>query len=69
MNHLSPNINKNQWTLEDDLKFIALLKQNGRNWKIISAEMNGRSVTQLKNRYLGRIKRLAKAKNAHRIHS
>jgi hypothetical protein len=37
---------------------IALLNQNGKNWKIIEEGLGQRSLNQIKNRYYGRIKKL-----------
>ncbi len=44
------------------MKLIKLLNKEGKNWRLISQKMEGRTVTQLENRYLGRLKRLQDAK-------
>ena len=58
MNCLSPEINKDPWTIEQDMQLIEFLKSYGRDWAGISKHMNGRTQNQIKNRYFGRIKRL-----------
>ena len=35
INYLRPDINKEKWTLEDDLLLIELLKKYGKNWNLI----------------------------------
>lgn len=35
MNYLRPDINKEEWTLEEDLKLVECLNKFGKNWKVI----------------------------------
>ena len=61
-NHLAPDVRRENWTLEEDLLMIELLNKVGKNWQLIATKMEGRTVTQLKNRYFGRLTRLEKTK-------
>lgn len=58
VNYLRPDINKDPWTLEDDLLLIELLRSYGKNWKLIEDRMGGRTQNQIKNRYFRRLKLL-----------
>ena len=62
MNYLRPEIRKDDWTLEEDVLLVNLLNNNGKNWKIIEEHFPGRTQNQIKNRYFGRLKKLAERK-------
>lgn len=57
-----PNISKEPWTLEEDLKLIELFNKHGKKWKKIAKQLKDRSENQVKNRYYGRILPLQKKK-------
>jgi myb proto-oncogene protein len=57
-NNLKPDVNRNEWTLEEDLLLIDLVNKFGRNWKEIEDRLRGRSRNQIKNRFFGKICRL-----------
>ena len=63
MNYLRPEIRKDEWTLEEDLLLVNLLNKNGKNWKFIEEHFPGRTQNQIKNRYFGRLKKLAERKS------
>lgn len=65
-NFLQPNLDKKQWTIEEDLQLIELINKEGQRWKYIQELMPHRSCSQLKNRFFGRIKRLNDKKIAAR---
>lgn len=48
--YLSPEINKNPWTEEEDQRLIQLSNQYGRRWVQIAKHFEGRTDTQIKNR-------------------
>ena len=62
MNYLRPEINKHEWTLEEDLKLVDCLNKYGKDWKEIEDNLEGRTQNQIKNRYFGRLKKLAERK-------
>ena len=62
MNYLRPEIKKDDWTLEEDLKLIDFLNRYGKNWKLIEKNFEGRTQNQIKNRYFGRLKKLSEKK-------
>lgn len=41
---------------------VNLLNKNGKNWKFIEEHFPGRTQNQIKNRYFGRLKKLAERK-------
>lgn len=63
-NYLRPEIKKDEWTLEEDLKLIELLNRYGKEWKIIERSFEGRTQNQIKNRYFGRLKKLGEKRGA-----
>lgn len=62
INYLRPNINRDEWSLEEDLKILDLMTKHGTKWKCIQKEMENRTDNQIKNRYYGRLKLLLKKK-------
>ena len=50
MFYLSPNINKEDFSVEDDLKLIELYNQYGSQWKLIAKYFTGRTHISLRNR-------------------
>lgn len=50
-NHLQPNINKEPWTEQEDLKIQLGVVRHGHKWSTIARGMPGRTDNQIKNRY------------------
>jgi hypothetical protein len=61
-NYLKPELIKSEWTLEEDLELIRLINIHGKNWKMVESEFIGRSRSQIKNRFFGKISRMNKKK-------
>ena len=51
VNYLSPNINKNPWTEEEELLLLSAIEQIGLHWVKIAKKMPGRTDIQIKNRW------------------
>ena len=67
MNYLRPGINKDDWSIEEDMKILELVGKYGTKWKSIQKEMGMRTDNQIKNRYYGRLKVLLKRKARRRL--
>lgn len=63
-NYLKTDLNRNDWTLEEDLELIRLINLHGKNWKAIEEGLTGRSKNQIKNRFFGKITRLNNKKRS-----
>ncbi|OMJ69200.1 hypothetical protein SteCoe_33140 [Stentor coeruleus] len=50
-NHLNPDINKGEWTYEEDLKLINEFRVLGKKWSMISKTLIGRTENAVKNRW------------------
>ena len=57
-NNLRSDVSKHDWTLQEDMKLVDLINQNGRDWKTISSVFPNRTQNQVKNRFFGRIQKL-----------
>ena len=51
INHLDPNMNKGEWSYEEDLFLLTKQKQLGRKWSLISKQLSGRTENSVKNRW------------------
>lgn len=60
---MRPEIKKDEWTIEEDLKLIQYLNKFGKNWKFLEKNFEGRTQNQIKNRYFGRLKKLGEKKS------
>jgi hypothetical protein len=50
-NYLSPSLNVNAWTAEDDQELLRLHAQLGPSWGVIGTRMGNRSAPDIKNRF------------------
>ncbi|OHS96176.1 Myb-like DNA-binding domain containing protein [Tritrichomonas foetus] len=55
MNYLSPNINNNPWTTEEDNLLVEKVNEYGTRWSLISLFFQGRTASTLKNKWYYRI--------------
>ena len=49
--YLSPNVNKNKWTVEEEKLLIKLVKELNFKWVQISKHFKGRTDNQIKNKW------------------
>ncbi|OMJ77478.1 hypothetical protein SteCoe_22914 [Stentor coeruleus] len=50
-NHLNPEINKGEWSYEEDLILLKEFKNIGKKWSSISKVLSGRTENAVKNRW------------------
>ncbi|CAG9314498.1 MYBL2_1 [Blepharisma stoltei] len=61
-NHLNPNLNKGEWSLEEDLLLMKQKLEVGKKWCSIAKRMPGRTENSVKNRWNSLIKAAKKIK-------
>ena len=57
VNHLDPNINKGEWTEEEDKALLAAHESMGNKWADIAKTLPGRTDNQIKNRWNSALRR------------
>jgi len=57
LNKLKPDINKSEWTVEEDEIVMDLCRKMGHKWSRISTFLPGRTEGQVKNRFYSHIKK------------
>jgi len=63
LNHLDPNIKKDEWTEEEDKQIYDLYKRFGTSWSKLAREMKGRTENAIKNRFYSSIRSLIANEN------
>lgn len=59
-NYLNPNLNKNEWSPEDDELLLNLYHKKGPQWKSFCSILNGRSINDVRNRCFRLIRKIQK---------
>lgn len=54
---VDPNVVRNKWSQQEDIKLVELYQQFGTQWKRMSEQMPGRNDNQLKNRFHQNLKK------------
>ena len=55
-NHLNPDINKGEWSYEEDILLLAQQKLHGNKWSAIARMLKGRTENAVKNRWNSLVK-------------
>lgn len=58
--YLREGIETKNWEIEEDLRLLTLVRENGKKWKELTQHFTGRTDLQLKNRYNGTLKLIEK---------
>ena len=56
-NHLDPNINKKEWTIEEERIIFQAHKQFGNKWADISKHLEGRTDNSVKNHFYSTLRK------------
>lgn len=64
MHYLSPRINKNEWTSDEELKLIEEVSRLGKRWKLLEKVFKDRTEIDIRNRFYVLQRRISKAKRS-----
>ena len=68
-NHLNPTLNKESFSLEDEIKVFEYQKQYGNKWSIIAEHFEGRNDNFIKNCFYSAIRRNLRKYNKKKVPS
>ena len=66
-NHLSPKVNKDLWTPQEEVELFSLQRIYGNKWSVIAKHLPGRTDNSIKNHFYSTLRRNIRAYN--RFHS
>lgn len=58
LNYLKPNLNKECFSLEEDLQICEYVLKNGHHWRKLEKILIGRPEGLIKNRFYGKLKNI-----------
>ena len=68
-NHLNPSLNKDSFTIEDEIKVFELQRQFGNKWSLIAEQFDGRNDNFIKNCFYSAIRRNLRKYNRKKVPS
>src|SRR5574343_386406 len=68
-NHLNPSLNKDSFTLQDEIKVFELQRQFGNKWSLIAEHFDGRNDNFIKNCFYSAIRRNLRKYNRKKVPS
>lgn len=68
-NHLNPCLNKESFTIEDEIKVFELQRQYGNKWSLIAEHFDGRNDNFIKNCFYSAIRRNLRKYNRKKVPS
>ena len=61
---IDPNVRRDKWTIEEELRILSLWKELGSKWHEISLQVEGRTEIAVKNRFNCLLKKYAQSSKA-----
>ena len=68
-NHLNPSLNKDSFTIQDEIKVFELQRQFGNKWSLIAEQFDGRNDNFIKNCFYSAIRRNLRKYNRKKVPS